>query len=118
MLDVCKHLHIKTNKITDESGNTVEIAGSIEVKGIKGTDKRNYIVDLQGFTPRDPNYEGEEYFSCLFRPELVLNYQKSKNLDFGIEKLQEFSKTHDEEYKKTIDEIEKREATDEEAKKK
>ena len=117
MLDVCKHLHIKTNKVIDESNNSVEIAGSIEVKGIKGTDKRNYIVDLQGFTPRDSNYKGEEYFTCLYRPELIMGYQKSKNLDFAIDKLQAFVKVEEESYKKKMEEIEAIKADDEESKK-
>jgi protein TIF31 len=60
MKKVCEQLNIKVNKVIDGSGNEVEIAGSVEVKGIKGTDKRNYLVDLQGLTPRDANYKGED----------------------------------------------------------
>jgi hypothetical protein len=76
MKKVCEKLNIKVNKVIDGSGNEVEIAGSVEVKGIKGTDKRNYLVDLQGLTPRDANYLGEEYHTCLIRPELIMIYQK------------------------------------------
>jgi Clustered mitochondria len=46
MKKVCEHMNIKVNKVIDGSGKEVEIAGSVEVKGIKGTDKRNYLVDL------------------------------------------------------------------------
>lgn len=46
MKKVCEHLNIKINKVIDGQEKEVEIAGSVEVKGIKGTDKRNYIVDL------------------------------------------------------------------------
>jgi len=46
MKKVCSHLHLAVNKVIDNSGKEVEIAGSVEVKGIKGTDKRNYLVDL------------------------------------------------------------------------
>ena len=47
MLKVCGALHIKVNKVIDPiNGKSVEIAGSIDVKGIKGSDKRNYVVDL------------------------------------------------------------------------
>ena len=47
MLKVTQALNIKTNKVIDPSnGKSVEIAGSVEVKGIKGSDKRNYVVDL------------------------------------------------------------------------
>lgn len=55
------------NKVFDGEGKEVEIAGCVEIKGIKGTDKRCYIVDLQGMTPRDINYPGEENHTCLLR---------------------------------------------------
>jgi hypothetical protein len=72
MLKVAEALNIKTNKVIDSSdGNVVDIAGSTEVKGIRGADKRAYIVDLQGLTPRDANYLGDDYHTCLVRPELI-----------------------------------------------
>ena len=47
MLKVADALNIQVNKVVDQSdGKSVEIAGSAEVKGIKGTDKRSYVVDL------------------------------------------------------------------------
>lgn len=47
MLKVAEALNIRVNKVIDPSnGNEVEIAGSVEVKGIRGADKRAYIVDL------------------------------------------------------------------------
>jgi protein TIF31 len=47
MLKVADALNIKVNKVVDGSdGSIVEIAGSVEVKGIRGADKRAYIVDL------------------------------------------------------------------------
>jgi hypothetical protein len=74
MKKLAGQLGIKVNKVEDGNGNVVEIAGSVEVKGIKGTDKRNYLVDLQGFTPRDANYLGEENHACLMRPEMMMIY--------------------------------------------
>ena len=57
MKKVCgEQLSLKTCKVVDGTGKEVEIAGSVEVKGIRGTDKRCYLVDLQGLTPRDMNY--------------------------------------------------------------
>jgi hypothetical protein len=87
MKKVCEQLSIKVNKVVDGSGNEVEIAGSVEVKGIKGTDKRNYLVDLQGLTPRDSNYQGEDNHTCLLRPELILIYKKTKGIEFAQTKL-------------------------------
>ena len=75
MLQVTEALNIKVNKVIDPTNNkSVEIAGSIEVKGIKGSDKRNYIVDLQGLVPRDANYIGDDFHTCLIRPELISLY--------------------------------------------
>lgn len=70
----CEKLCIGTNKVEDKSGNQVEIAGSVEVKGIRGTDKRAYLVDLQGCAPRDANYIGDKYHTCLVRQELTILY--------------------------------------------
>lgn len=72
MTKVTEALSIKTNKLVDPSnGEIVEIAGSIEVKGIRGSDKRPYVVDLQGLTPRDANLPGEKNHTALVRPELI-----------------------------------------------
>ena len=43
---VAEKLNIYVNKVLDGEGKEVEIAGCVEIKGIKGTDKRCYIVDL------------------------------------------------------------------------
>lgn len=40
------HLSLRTVKVLDSANQEVEIAGSVEVKGIRGTDKRCYLVDL------------------------------------------------------------------------
>ena len=64
---VAEKLNIQVNKVLDGEGKEVEIAGCVEIKGIKGTDKRCYIVDLEGMTPRDINYPGEENHTCLLR---------------------------------------------------
>ena len=93
MVKVADALNIKVNKVVDPSdGKVVEIAGSIEVKGIRGADKRAYIVDLQGLTPRDANYIGDEYHTCLLRPELLALYQRAKSRDYATAKMKEFVK--------------------------
>ena len=93
MLKVGEVLKIKTNKVKDPSkGTSIEIVGSTDVKGIKGSDKRHYIVDLQGLTPRDANYLGPEYHTCLLRHELVNLYQRNKNMEYASEHMKEFTK--------------------------
>lgn len=46
-------------KYIDEKQKEHDIAGSIEVKGIRGSDKRMYILDLMRLSPRDLNYPDE-----------------------------------------------------------
>jgi len=67
MKQVCEKMNIQVNKLIDGNGKEVEIAGCVEIKGIRGTDKRAYVVDLQGMTPRDVNFLGEENHTCLVR---------------------------------------------------
>ena len=43
---VAEKLNIQVNKVYDGENKEVEIAGCVEIKGIRGTDKRCYIVDL------------------------------------------------------------------------
>lgn len=93
MIKVAESLSIKVNKVIDPSDqSTVEIAGSIEVKGIRGADKRAYIVDLQGLTPRDANFIGEDYHACLVRPELITLYQRAKSMEYASAKMKQFAK--------------------------
>jgi hypothetical protein len=95
MKRVCseQNLGLKTCRVIDGTNKEVEIAGSVEVKGIRGTDKRCYLVDLQGLTPRDMNYpDPEQYHTCLLRPELLLLYQRTKNIEFATAKMNEFNK--------------------------
>ena len=95
-------MNIKVVKVIDGSGKEVEIAGSVEVKGIKGTDKRNYLVDLQGLTPRDCNYMGDNYHTCLLRPELLLIYQRTKNIEYASAKIAEYNKKLEEDKKDVV----------------
>jgi protein TIF31 len=86
MKKLCEQLSIKQCPIVDDEGKSHLIYGSIDVKGIQGTDKRKYLLDLVRLTPRDSNYLGKNYSSCLVRHELVRIYQKSKDIEFAIKK--------------------------------
>ena len=69
----------------------------MEIKGIRGTDKRCYIVDLQGMTPRDANYLGDEYHTCLIRQELINAFMRDKSLNHAKEMMIEADKLLEEE---------------------
>ena len=94
----------------DGAGKEVEIAGSVEVKGIRGTDKRCYLVDLQGLTPRDMNYPDQErHHTCLLRPELLLLFQRTRNIEYATSKMSEIPKPSEEEKKDPMTDKEREE---------
>jgi protein TIF31 len=75
MLKVADALSIKTSTIIDKENNkNVELASSSDVRGIRGTDQRCYLVEMQGLQPRDANYLGDDNQTALLRPELVTAY--------------------------------------------
>ena len=52
-------------------------------------------------TPRDMNYpDPEQHHTCLLRPELLLLFQRTKNIEFATSKMAEFNKQLAEEQKK------------------
>ncbi len=56
MLKACEVLRIKTVNALDEGKAVRIIAGSPEIKGVRGTDRRKYLLDLMRVHPRDTNY--------------------------------------------------------------
>lgn len=52
-------------------------------------------------TPRDANFKGEDNHTCLLRPELLIIYQKTKNIEYAQGKMADFLKGEQEEGKKT-----------------
>ena len=97
MKKVCEKMNISLNTLVDQEGNKAEIAGCVEIKGIKGTDNRCYFVDLQGMTPRDANYLGDSNHTALIRQELLVMYQRYRSLEHAKEKMVSFEKEVDEE---------------------
>jgi len=72
MEQVCDKLELDPNvEFVDQEGAKKKIAGSIEIKGILGSDKRKYILDLMRLSPRDYNYLGPENHTCVLRHELL-----------------------------------------------
>ena len=114
MKQVAEKMNIPENKVLDGEGKEIDIAGCVEIKGIRGTDKRRYIVDLQGMTPRDANFLGEENHTCLVRQELVLLYQRHKQLEIIKAEMEKYEKSTEAEKKEKMPKIEEgKEATEE-----
>lgn len=70
---ICKYFYLEDDiSFRDEKGNEIKLAASCEIKGIKGSDNRKYILDLQRLSPRDMNYpDPETSLSCVLRLELI-----------------------------------------------
>jgi protein TIF31 len=117
MKQVAEKMNLQVNKIIDGADKEVEIAGCVEIKGIRGTDKRCYIVDLQGMTPRDANYLGEENHTCLIRQELIILYQRQKNLENAKAKMEDYEKVLEKEKEEREPKIEEGSEPTEEYKK-
>ena len=92
-----KAMKVKKHAVWDKTGKRVELEGSIETKGLLGTDGRKYVLDLYRITPLDicwmeecgtainspekVNGASENSYPhrmTVLRPELVDAYWKSK----------------------------------------
>ena len=80
---VCETFYLSDSiEFLDEEGKKFDIAGSIEVKGINGSDKRKYLIDLMRLSPRDMNYPDPELHStCVLRHEMLNHYANSLLLE-------------------------------------
>jgi len=94
-----KSLKVKKHDVWDKEGKIHILEGSVETKGLLGTDGRKYVLDLYRLTPLDITWL-EEHWSdgpsvdskpsdrnyphrmAVLRPELVEAYWRSKMAEF------------------------------------
>ena len=115
MKKICEY-YTQNESITyqDKNNKMYDIAGPIEVKGVKGYDNRMFIYDLMRLSPRDLNYVNKEgdsekrYENFLLRNELVHNYML-------YTKLNEIQKYREKKYKEYLENVEKKAKEQEEA---
>eukprot|EP00897_Mesotaenium_endlicherianum_P008021 jgi/Mesen1/7247/ME000373S06317 len=74
VLEAGEMLHIKEHEVEDSEGAVAKICAPVEVKGIRGSDERQYLLDLMRLTPRDANFTGAGSRHCVVRPELVSSF--------------------------------------------
>ncbi|KAK7405463.1 hypothetical protein VNO78_06781 [Psophocarpus tetragonolobus] len=91
VLEAAKRLHLKEHSVIDGSGNVSKLAVAVDTKGIVGSDKRHYLLDLLRATPRDANYIGPASQNCILRSELITSFcraqaaEKSKSKEINYE---------------------------------
>merc|ERR1711939_1294723 len=65
-----KSLHVKKHAVWDKENKRHDLEGSVETKGLLGTDGRKYVLDLYRITPLDVAWM-EEFGTALGSPEHV-----------------------------------------------
>lgn len=53
LADVGTAMHMKKHTVWDEAGHVVSVPTSVRTKGLRGTDGRDYVIDLYRTTPVD-----------------------------------------------------------------
>jgi len=93
--ELSKHLKVKKHAVWDKEGIRHDLEGSVETKGLLGTDGRKYVLDLYRITPLDILWleahrkqstpDGHEdlvdkypHGMAVLRPELVDQYWRLK----------------------------------------
>jgi protein TIF31 len=89
-------LHVKKHPVWDKEGKRHDLEGSVETKGLIGTDARKYVLDLYRVTPLDVPWieqhwggdsteekEGDNkkdypHRMAVLRPELVASYAREQ----------------------------------------
>lgn len=70
-----KALKVKKHAVWDKAGKKHVLEGSVETKGLLGTDGRKYVLDLYRITPLDISWM-EEFGTALGSPEHVNGARK------------------------------------------
>merc|ERR1712137_486246 len=83
--EIGRVLRIPEHQVEDENGTAVSLWCSSELKGVRGTDGRKYIIDLEKITVRDCNWEENwavlrlelyDIYTDFLRHRHLLKYQK------------------------------------------
>ncbi|KAJ6004942.1 Clustered mitochondria protein [Penicillium herquei] len=79
-----KALRVKQHPVWDKDGKRHDLEGSVETKGLLGTDGRKYVLDLYRIAPLDCEWQEEAgsdvypHRMSVLRLELVESYWRSK----------------------------------------
>ena len=107
---VSKALKVKKHAVWDKEGNKHVLEGSVETKGLLGTDGRKYILDLYRLTPLDITWLEENWSDntdenakasthnyphrmTVLRPELIDSYWRLKMGEYVKDELEKGKST-------------------------
>lgn len=98
-----KALRVKKHAVWDKEGARHELEGSVETKGLLGTDGRKYVLDLYRITPLDiawsedaENHEAYPHRMSVLRLELIESYWRHKMGQYVREEVERRRKTKEE----------------------
>ena len=89
-----KALHVKKHAVWDKDGKRHDLEGSVETKGLLGTDGRKYVLDLYRIAPLDVawsedvtssegvQHEGYPHRMAILRLELVEMYWRTQMSEY------------------------------------
>lgn len=87
-----KALHVKKHAVWDKEGKRHDLEGSVETKGLLGTDGRKYVLDLYRIAPLDVAWQEQvaaeaennkyPHRMSILRSELVEAYWRSKMQEY------------------------------------
>lgn len=95
-----KALHVKRHAVWDKEGKRHDLEGSVQTKGLLGTDGRKYVLDLFRTTPLDVawseevaspagvKYDDYPHRMATLRQELVGSYWRTKMQQFVREEME------------------------------
>lgn len=90
-----KALRVKKHPVWDKEGKRHDLEGSVETKGLLGTDGRKYVLDLYRIAPLDISWAEEEsghdaypHRMSILRLELVESYWRSKMSQYVKEEVE------------------------------
>lgn len=100
-----KALKVKSHPVWDKDGKRFDLAGSVETKGLMGTDGRKYVLDLYRVTPFDiawmeattknesiPESKQYPHRMTVLRPELVESFGRFRMKEFVDDELARIAK--------------------------
>ncbi|KAJ5386608.1 hypothetical protein N7509_009149 [Penicillium cosmopolitanum] len=83
-----KALRVKQHPVWDKDGKRHDLEGSVETKGLLGTDGRKYVLDLYRVAPMDATWQEEDgsdvypHRMSVLRLELVESYWRHKMSEY------------------------------------
>ncbi|KAK0255829.1 Intracellular distribution of mitochondria [Friedmanniomyces endolithicus] len=80
-----KAMRVKRHAVWDKEGKKHELEGSVETKGLLGTDGRKYVLDLYRVTPQDE--KRYPHRMTVLRPELVDSFRIMRLREYIKEEL-------------------------------